>query len=350
MPHRTFGSKKKIKLTVALLYNVRHHYPDLADPRTQLEVDFDDLPAIKWMIRHLESCGYSVIPIEANQHAYPKLYKYKNAINLAFNYAEGIFGQDRECQLPAMLEMLQIPYLGSGPLTCALLFNKAKTKEVLLANGIPTPPFQVFVSPKEKRHSNLKYPLLVKPVSQGSSAGITNDSVVHSDRELKYRIESCIDLFKGPAMAESFLSGKEFSIPMIGNPPRFLPAIESKHSKLPKCYSHIDSLEVKWFYEESGEIHFECPAKTSRALLKRLHDICLDAWTVLGIRDWTRIDLRCNEKGVPFFLEANSPAGLAPPESSLSSYLPYSARSAGISYTELLRKLVETALSRYAKP
>src|SRR3989339_505726 len=113
-------------LTLAFLYNVRHEYPDPNHPRTQLEADFDDPEAVEGLIKYLRKEGYKVIPIEADEYAYEKLFKIRNKIDLAFNFSEGIYGEDREAQIPAILEMLQIPYTGSGPLAQTLALNKAK--------------------------------------------------------------------------------------------------------------------------------------------------------------------------------------------------------------------------------
>lgn len=335
--------------TVAFLYNIRHVYPDPNDPRSQLEADFDDPETIDGICKHLRSAGFKVIPIEANEQAYLKLSEHKKEIDICLNYSEGIYGQDREAQLPAMLEMLQIPYTGSSPLTQALGLNKGKTKEILIANGIPTAPFQVVNNPTFKLDKNFEFPLIVKPLSQGSSAGITNKSVVQDEKHLKEQVEYVIKTFSQPALIEVFLQGRDFSVPMLGNPPEILPIIESDHSSLPKGYAPIDSLEVKWHLEEERDISelLVCPAKLDPQLKSKIKEISLCTWKALDILDWCRIDIRCNKNNNPLVLEFNSPAGLIPPEVSMSSYFPLSARAAGIAYEELLQKIIYTALERY---
>lgn len=338
------------KLTIAFLYNIRHSYPDPKNPLTFLETDFDDPETINWMIKHLKALGFNVIPIEANKTAYLKLYQHKKEIDLAFNYAEGIYGKDRECHLPAILEMLQIPYTGSRPLTQALVLNKAKTKEILTANNIPTLPYQVFNKPTQKLTPSLSFPLIVKPTSQGSSAGITNKSVVKNQKELTTQLGFIIKTFKSRALVEPFLTGREFSVPMLGNPPKILPIIESDHSVLPKNLLPLDSLEVKWHFEEKSEgANFFCPAKIDKKLKEKIEKICLNTWKALDITDLCRIDIRCDKKTNPFVLEVNSPAGLIPPEVSKTSYFPLSARAANINYQNLLKKIILTALKRYEK-
>lgn len=337
------------QLTVAFLHNIRHQYPDPDDPRSQLEADYDDPETISYMVQHLENCDYNVLSIEANEEAYLKLYRQKKQIDLVFNYSLGLHGQSGYAQIPAMLEMLQIPYTGSAPLTQALVMNKAKAKEIFLANNIPTLPFQLFITGQEKLHSFLKFPLIVKPVARGSSAGVTNKSIIFDKKELKKQVNHIIDLFKEPALVEPFLQGKEYSVPMLGNPPQILPFICPNHSLLPKDYYPLDTLEVKWHFEEAhpGTEYLNCPAKLSSALKEKISQICFQVWQVLGIRDWCRLDIRCDLKNNPYVLEVNSPPGCIPPEVSTTSYLPLSAKTDGLDYENLLKTVINSALKRY---
>jgi len=201
-------SKKELKkYTIAFLYNVRHTYPDPNDPNSQLEADFDDPKTIDCVIQHLKNCGCSVIPIEANEYAYDVLLKNRKKIDLAFNFSEGVYGEDRYAHIPAILEMLRIPYTGSSPLTQGLVLHKAKMKDILRSHHVPTPTSQLFITGKEKRDPSLLFPLIVKPVAQGSSAGITQKSVVKNDKELKKQVHTIFDLFHQPVLVEPFLTG-----------------------------------------------------------------------------------------------------------------------------------------------
>lgn len=339
-------------MTIAFLYNVRHQYPDPNDPRTQLETDFDDQETIDGIIKHFKKLKVKVIPIEADKEAYLKLYENKKNIDLVFNYAEGIYGDDRESQIPAMLEMLEIPYTGSSPLTQCLVLNKARAKEILKAHNIPTAPFQVFKSINEKLSASLIFPLIVKPNSQGSSAGITNKSVVKDEKELREQLKFVLNNFSQSALVEKYLDGREYSVPLLGNPPKVFPIISPNHAMLPKEYIKIDSLEVKWHFEETKEgtkDYLSCPAKVDSKSKEKIENICLQTWKALGLRDWCRIDLREDEKGNIYVLEVNSPAGMIPPEVSLTSYFSLSARTIGLSYEDVLREIMETALERHSQ-
>lgn len=338
-------------MNIVFLYNVRHSEKDSVDYENQLDRDFDDPATTKWQIKHLESLGHKIIPIEANEKAYFKLYRLRKKIDLVFNVAEGVGGKDRELQMPAILEILKIPYTGSSPLTHAFALNKSKAKEIFIANGIPTPDFQTVESIDFVLKKSLKYPLIVKPVAEGSSMGITNDSVVYNETSLKKQLKKIWKVFDEPALIEPYLEGREFSVSMLGNPPVILPVIESNHSILPKKYLPFDSYEVKWFFEEeaSGADYFICPTKMSKTLKNKIHNICHQVWKALHVVDWCRIDIRCDKNENPYVLEINSPAGITPPEVSVSSYFPIAARAAGIDYESLLQKIIESALKRYKK-
>lgn len=340
---------KKIPLTVAFLYNIREVYPDPKSAASQLEADADDPETIEWMGKHLIKCGYRVIPIPVDKDIYLKLKKHKKEIDIAFNYSVCINSFRREIQVPLILEILEIPYTGPPPLTQSLVYNKAKVKEILMANGVSTLPFQIFDEHGEQLKPDLKFPLIVKPNAEGSSAGITNKSVVRNLEDLHKQVKYINEVFKQTALVEPFLEGREFSVPMVGNPPRIFPIIESDHSKLPAGYQPMDSLEVKWYFEEnSGGANFTCPAKITTRLKTKIQNICLAAWRVLNMQDFCRIDIRCDEKENPYFIEINHPAGMIPPEVSKSSYLPYSALVAGMDYDELLKTIIEAGWKRYA--
>jgi len=343
------GAECPKNLVVAFLYNVRHKYPDPSDPATFLETDFDDPASIEAMIKNLKACGFRVIPIEADEKAYLKLYKNRKKIDVVWNFSEGLYGRDRECHLPAMLEMLGLPYTGSSPLTQAIILNKVRTKEILAAHGVPVLPHQVFKNASEQLRGEFEFPLIVKPVSQGSSAGITDASVVANEGELKAQLGWIFDHFGGVAMIEPFLKGREFSCAMIGNPPVVLPVIESSHSMISDKYNPIDSLEIKWIVEEEIDIdkYLKCPADIDDGFRKKLEKICRDVWNALGVFDWCRVDIRCDGEGNPYVLEVNSPPGCQPPEISRSSYFPAAARANGMDYQSLLKKLINTTLKRY---
>lgn len=334
---------------LAFLYNIRHKYPDPKDPKTFNETDFDDPETIESIVKHLKNIGFDVLPIESDVKAEDLLIVEKNNIGFSLNYSEEVFGSEPKIYMAEVLERIGIPFSGCSNEVQKLIINKGKMKEVLLSKGVPTLPFQVIENINEKLDPKLRFPVIVKPIARGSSAGITNKSVVHDDKTLADQVKFILDTFKEPALVEPFIEGREFSVGMLGNPPETFPIIEPKHDVLPKEYYHMDSLEVKWLLEEElGEGYFNCPAKVDDKLKTLIEKTCIDTWNALGITDFCRIDLRKKGMDELYVLDVNSPPGLIPPEISTTSYFPMASRVRGDDYETLLRKIIEEGLKRYA--
>jgi len=332
---------------LAFIYNVRHKYPDANDPRTFLDADYDDPETISYITNHLKKCGFNLLPLEADENIETRLKNEKANIDLVLNYSEVIIKGDRKSQITSVCEKLSIPFTGSSNKIQVLIRNKGEAKKVMRKAGISVLDDQIFTSPSEPLKENLKFPLIVKPIGQGSSAGITNKSVVNNLKELKQQLKETVESFNDAALVEPFITGREFSIPLIGNPPEVLPIIEPDFATLPKNYVPIDSLEIKWLYEEEVSDHLFCPAKIDKNLKRKIESTVKKVWDALNIKDLCRIDTRCDKDGNLFVLEVNSPPGLLPPEISTTSYLPLSARTKGLSYQDLLKTIVDTALTRY---
>ena len=335
--------------TNAFLYNVRRVFPNPEDNDNLWQTDYDDQTTIDEMIRVLRGLGYKVLPIEADDTAFAKLKEHRKEIDLAYNFSIGTFGQNRYAQIPAILEMLQIPYTGSDVLTQALILNKYKMQEVLKANDIPVLPSQLFESVNDKLTLKEGYPYMVKPVAQGSSAGISNDSVVNSIEELKRQVGWIRKYLNQGALVQPFLTGREFSIPLLGNPPECLPIVEPVFSKLPEKFLPLDSLEVKWIYEDAAvENHLACPASVTSELKAQIENLAKKTFAALNMRDYCRIDMRQSQTtGEIYILDVNSPPGMQPPVISKSSYFPLSAGVSGLEYSALLKRILETAWKRY---
>ncbi len=288
---------------------------------------------------------HEVIPIEGDEGAFEKFKKHRPQI--VFNIAEGMHGTSREAQIPAMLEMLRVPYTGSDPLTLALCLDKAMAKVVLQHHGIPTPPFRVAGVKGAPGLPSL--PAIVKPLREGSSKGITNSSLVRTRKQLKEEIQRVVSEYHQPALVEKFLPGREFTAALLGNgnDVEVLPIVEIRFDELPGSMNPIYSFEAKWIWdtvEKPLEI-FSCPAKIPASLRKKIQDRCRAAFSVLGVRDWCRIDVRLDEAGEPHILELNPLPGILP-NPDANSCFPKAARTAGISYDELIERVLETACRR----
>jgi len=294
------------------------------------------------------ACYNNVSLIEANEDAYTKLREVKP--DIVFNIAEGSYGVSREAQIPAMLDMLQIPYSGSDALTLAICLDKARTKEILSYYRVPTAKFFVADKVEDAENQNLEFPLMVKPVSEGSGKGIYASSFVNNKEELKREIKRITSEYNQSALVEEFLSGREFTVAILGNngDTRILPAIEIRFDKYPKGVKPLYSYEAKWILDtkESDFNVFDCPAKIDAELERKINKVYLDTYRVLKCRDWSRIDLRLDKYGEPSIIEINPLPGIMPDPTENSSF-PKAARAAGINYNDMINTVLASAVKRY---
>jgi D-alanine-D-alanine ligase len=292
---------------------------------------------------------HTVTLIEADEEAYQKLLQIQPAI--VFNIAEGLRGPSREAQIPAMLEMLGIPYTGSDPLTLGICLDKSRAKEILSHNSIPTPPFKVVNSIQELSNLSITFPCIVKPLHEGSSKGVLDSSVVRSSAELQQQVKRILDEYAEPALVETFLSGREFTVALLGNDDdvRVLPIIEIRFDLLPNGANPIYSFEAKWEWDTLdhplGQM-YTCPAKIDPMLENKIKEVCLKAYKVLRCRDWCRIDVRLDENGVPNIIELNPLPGILPNPDDHSAF-PMAARNAGLGYESMLNEVLNLAIKRH---
>ena len=334
-------------MTIAFCFNLRRADFFKNQEKAEEQAEFDSPKTIQEIKKALESLGHRVILIEADEKAYLKFKKFRKKIDLVFNYSEGIRGKDREAHIPAILEMLGIPYTGGSPLSYALGLNKVKTKEILSFYGIRTPLWQVFESGKEKLSSKLKFPLIVKPAAEGSSKGIFAENLVKNQKQLIRIVKKIIKKYHQPALVEEFLEGREFTIGVLGTPPQVLPIVEIRFDELPENLPKFDHFEAKWLYDNPKfkADPLVCPAKISSSLKKEMEAMVLKAFKVLEMADWARFDLRLDKKGRPHILEVNCPPGIMPDPRENSRFT-RAAFSAGLTFPQLLERVIDSALKR----
>jgi D-alanine-D-alanine ligase len=292
--------------------------------------------------------NHNVTLIEANEEAYRKIIDVKPEI--VFNIAEGLRGSSREAQMPALLEMLGIPYTGSDPLTLGICLDKSRTKEILAYHKIPTPKFIVVEEESQIKNIDIGLPAIVKPLYEGSSKGIFDASVVRTVPDLEKQTKKILAEYDQPALVEEFLTGREFTVAMLGNDGdlRPLPIVEIRFDSLPKGVNPIYSYEAKWMWdtvENPIDVH-ECPAKITPELKEKIENICRKTYKVLKCRDWCRIDIRLDGSGEPQVLELNPLPGILPnPEE--HSCFPQAARAAGLDYQVMINSVLNAAIKRY---
>ncbi len=246
--------------------------------------------------------------------------------------------------------MLQIPYTGSDPLTLAICLDKARTKEILSYHKVPNAKFFIADSLNQTSNLDLKFPLIVKPVSEGSSKGIFSSSFVKDVKELTSEVERILNEYNQPALIEEFLPGKEFTAAVIGNgnEAQVLPIVEINYKDFPDDFIPIYSYEAKWILDtkENPLDVFTCPAKIDSILESKIKETVLRAYNVLRCKDWSRIDVRLDTNEEPNIIEVNPLPGILPnPEE--NSCFPKAARTAGLNYNDMINTVLLAAAKRH---
>lgn len=336
-------------MNVGFTYNIRHVKPDINNPQYIKEAEFDEPKTIEGIKKALQSLGHKVSMIEADEDAYLKFKELKGKIDLVFNIAEGIYGADREAQIPAMLEMLQIPYIGPKPLGYAAGLNKSVAKEILSCYGISTAKWVTIYKMEDLENKKIDFfPAFLKPMGEGSSKGIRARNLVYNFGDLKKITEELLDEFKQPVLIEEYLPGREFTVAVLGTPPKVLPIIEINFDDLPTNLPKFEHFESKWVFDNPrrGMDSLICPAQINNELKKKIEELCLKAFDALDMSDFARFDIRLDKNEEPNFIEVNCPPGISPDPLDNSRF-PRAAREGGINYEQMLEEILKSACSRY---
>ncbi len=286
--------------------------------------------------------------IEANEFAFEKFRETRP--DIVFNVAECANGVSREAQIPAMLDMLRIPYTGSDPLTLTTCLDKSRAKEVLAYNGVPTSKFIYAESIDDLNNFQLSFPVIIKPIAEGSSKGIFNTSFITDMATLRERLVEYIETYNQPFLIEEFLPGREFTVALLGNgnEVEVLPIVEINFNELPKDLIPIYSYEAKWVVDTRDKPLniFTCPALLDKSLEEKIKNAALRTFKVLRCKDWSRIDIRLDKNGEPNIIEINPLPGILPNPIDNSCF-PKAARANGWNYEEMINRVLNAAIKRY---
>ena len=300
--------------------------------------EFYNPKTVRIVSNSLETGGHNVEIIDGNMHVIEALQNFMPKVlegermGMVFNMAYGIQGESRYTHIPSMLEMLGIPYVGSTPAGHALALDKIITKIIMQKHGIPTPNFWVFNSHNDDM-SDVIYPVIIKPKMEAVSFGLR---VVHTEADLKEGVEFIINEFQQQALVEQFIPGREFAIGLLGNNPvEAFPVLEIDLEDDPNAIQTLDDKKKK----PRAKI---CPANLSKELASEMVKLSIAAFKALGLRDFSRVDIRMDEHHNIYLLEINSMASLGP-----SGSYPYAAKVAGYDYSALVNKMLDVAAVRY---
>lgn len=324
-------------MKIGITFNLRQEISADKGP-TDLYEEFDCEETIQAIAQELGKMGHEVTKLGWGKDFLQGILSEK--FDLVFNIAEGMGGRSREAQVPAVLEMLDIPYTFSDAQTLSICMDKALTKRMVSTIGVKTPKFFVATTVSDVRRHRLGFPLFVKPALEGSSKGIRLHSRVNNRAEMERQVAWLLKEYgPQPVLVEEFIRGREVTVGVLGNEKPFVLGIMEIKGK-----SHGDefvySLEMKRNWME--EVEYVCPAGLDDFTSERVARDALKVFKLLGCRDAARFDFRIDSMGQPHFLEVNPLAGLSPVYSDLTIM----AIKSGYDYPWLIRTIVDLAVER----
>ena len=334
--------------------------------------DLDSESTVAALQAAIEAGGHTCVFREGCPELYDQLRD--DRPDICFNICEGHFGDGREAQVPALLEMLQLPYTGSRVLSLAIALDKPMTKRVLMWHDLPTPAFQSFEASNEPLDSDMVFPLFVKPAREGTGMGVSAKSIVRGEPELREQLDYIINHYHQTALVERFIAGREVTLGLVGNitgvaarrlPSRFYNSARRDYSEAGLAalkaggMTFLPSMEVNLapYIESDGvysnrlktdladKLDYLCPAPLGGPLMRELNWLTAAVFRVLGCSDVARVDFRLDESDnfKPYILEINPLPGLTPGISDLV----IEAAAMGMSHTELVNLILETAIIRH---
>jgi D-alanine-D-alanine ligase len=350
---------KMKKFKVAVLANLKVNAPKFEGMTEDQWDDLDSEKTVEALVNAIRSGGHNSEFLEGDISLLDTIRKFKP--DICFNICEGHFGDAREAHVPAILEMLQIPYTGSKVLTLALTLDKPMTKRVFHYHDLPTPDFQTFERVNETLDEGMEFPLFVKPSREGTGMGVSRESIVHTDTELREQVNHILERYKQPALVERYIEGREVTVGVVGNllgpVARRLPEDESA-PRVQSGLRFFPPMEVNLQpFEESDvvysnrlkvalaeELDYLCPAPLDNDMVDELNWLTAAVFRVTGALDVSRVDFRLDVKDnlKPYILEINTLPGLAPGYSDLV----IEAAAEGVDHTFLVNMILDTALKR----
>jgi len=322
---------------VGLTYNAKSEYPLKPGDPPDANAEFDHDDTIGVIEEAIAAGGHEVVRV-GNARKVLEGGERLKALDIVFNIAEGYEGRNRESQVPILLEMLRVPFVGGDGLTLGMTLDKIITKKLLLAEGIPTPRFVELTDPDQSWSVELSYPLIVKPRYEGSSKGLRKASLVTDAQELARQARWLIETYRQPALVEEFIEGREFTVAIIGNnPPEVQPVVQIQiegRLDLGRLFYTFDHIR-------SGA-DYVCPAQIEDGLRHELEAVALKTYQAVECLDFGRVDIRVDRAGRPSVLEINPLPSL-----STEDVFMFVARAQGMTYEAIINKVLDAALARY---
>ena len=330
---------EKMKKIIGLTYDLKENWKlNPGDPE-DLNAEHDSGPTVDEIARAFEKDGHVVKRIGNAENLLRNIPDL--GVDVVFNIAEGRFGRNRESQIPLLLEMHGIPFVGADALTLGVTLDKIIAKKCFIADGIPTPRyFEAFSTDNLKTLNTIGFPLMVKPRFEGTSKGLTENSRVTDFEGLKYQVGLINKKYRQSALVEEFIRGSEYTVGVIGNGhaeamPVVQVNIDGKH-KLGDVF--FTSVRVT---KQKDTVDYVCPAQIPEQLSRTMRELAIKAYKSVDCRDFGRVDFRVDEKGSPYVLEINPLPSLSTEDAFF-----FIAKAIGINYEEIINKILNAGLAR----
>ncbi len=323
-------------MIIGMTYDLKTEYVFKSGDPPDANAEFDHPLTVQVIEDCFSSLGHQVVRIGSVDQLLAKLDDIH--VDIVFNIAEGHSGRNRESQVPILLEMKGIPYVGADGLTQALTLDKVMAKRVFLGEGIPTPRFFEITHPESPLPQAVSFPAIVKPRCEGSSKGLSEKSVVHSASELRERASWLIATYKQPALVEEFIQGTEFTVAVIGNdPPQALPVVQIQID------GQLDLGDLFYTFSRiASGAGYVCPAQISSRVEERLKNLALQVYRAVDCLDFGRVDIRVDKAGNPYVLEINPLPSL-----STEDVFFLLAKHLGVPYHQMLGRILDAAVERW---
>jgi D-alanine-D-alanine ligase len=325
-------------MKIGITYDLKTDYLEMGFSEEEA-AEFDKIETIDAIDEALKELGHETIRIGHVRKLINRLEK-GEGWDIVFNICEGVRGIGREAQVPAVLDVYNIPYVFSDPLVLSLTLHKGMTKRVIRDLGLPTADFAVVEQKSDIAKINFPFPMFAKPVAEGTGKGIGMNSRIRNVEELKNACIEKLQRYKQAVLVETFLPGREFTVGIVGT------GDKARSIGLMECHFRENAELNAYSYDnKSNYEEFMDYTVPQDEIADKVTKLAVDSWKGLGCRDGGRVDIRLDEKGIPNFIEVNPLAGLHP----IDSDLVIIAGKFGYSYLDLIRFIMDSALERVEK-
>ncbi|PSQ75786.1 MAG: D-alanine--D-alanine ligase [Bacteroidetes bacterium QH_7_62_13] len=328
-------------MRIGLIYDTFDAYPWTEGDPPDADAEYEPEETVEALAETVRHMGHTPVRVGT---AFDLREQLDQGLDLdaAINITEGAHSRNREAYAPILLEMADIPCLGSDALTLSVTLDKAWTKDLVAAAGVPTPPHRVFGDAEEIDPDDLPpFPLFVKPRHEGTSKGITPQSRVEDGAALREAVDRVTTTYEQDALVEGFVEGGgEFTVAVVGHgPPKALPVLQ--RGVEPSTGIGVHALEHRGAPTADADWDYELAGTLEPDLEARLQDLALRTFDTLDCRDFARADFRVDADGQPWFLEINPLPTFAPDDT-----FAIIAEIMGRDYVDYLAEVFEQGLTR----